>query len=588
MQVSKRAFPFLLVGILLFQMPSDINFRQTANPGPNDEAIITYSWHNPEDRDQPVLFNLLCKDLRAHFQAATGAEKYEQCLFDTKHQTVTRLSRTGNRANISTVSVFKDLPAGEITHDELKILGHTCQKIRFTILTDTLDAWVWKQGELRGSPVYNLITNDGVILRVDKNKVPLYIALTIQYKKLSAREFAWPQKPALFTSFAQYEALKRKSNELTISVFDHEKIAYRPNDKHAGLNKTTSTYHYAEGTVIVKLVKLPLIKSDYSLFAELGDYSNGDPQSRQGSVFIIPADRKVSMLDALEKGIRMLPAFKSLNGKTYHGFLKTAAYDPIIELMRFNTPYGIKAFSHQLLPAGAQWADSVCWKQDISELKSVLQHEVYVGIYIHSNNPAGQTVNLNLRFYPVSQLAEKGKTFVEPLFNTVNILQTRGQQPGTLFQGDSLHVKFIIPNGLQDLTFRYITSGEGLWPDGEAFKLRLNQVFWDDDELLKITPWRTDCGSYRIFNPASPVTSNGMPESDYSRAGWCPGSLTLPVSINLEDPEPGQHEIRVLIPVDNATVSQSGFWNVSGVLIGHYGPKTGFLHRKTKKSLLQE
>ena len=60
------------------------------------------------------------------------------------------------------------------------------------------------------------------------------------------------------------------------------------------------------------------------------------------------------------------------------------------------------------------------------------------------------------------------------------------------------------------------------------------------------------------------------------------------MSINLDDPEAGIHEIRVVIPMGGVEAAASGFWNVSGVLIGHYGPKTDFLHRKARHRLLQD
>lgn len=596
MRLTKREFPLLLIGFLFFLKPSDCKSQNQsssvvniqARSAINDQAIVTYTWHNPEDRDQPVLFSLFCKKGRAHFFAASGPDKFEQFFIDYQKQTVIRHSKNIIKRQTATISNFKDFVSGEETRDELKVLGHICSKIRYINLTDTLDIWVWKQAELKGSPVFNLLNPQGLILRVDKNTVPLFIALTIEFKKISDHEFGWPQKASTFVSSRQYEGIKRKSAEILIPVFQHEQIAFHALEKQRYLSNSSSTFHYAGGTIIVRQVKLPSIKSDYSVFAELTDYSNGDAQPRQGTVFIIPVDKRLSMLDALDKGFKVLPGFKSMNGKVYHGFFKTSNYNPLIELMRFTTPFGIRAFNKTPSLDGSKWADSVTWKQDLSDLKSELIGDVYIGTYIHSNNPLGQIISLNLRFYPLPQTNEKQRLYVQPLFNTVGLMQASGQQPGTLFQGDSLHLKFNLPVGLQDLSFRYMSSAEGVYPDGEAFRQRINQVFWDDDEILKVTPWRTDCGSFRAFNPASPMATNGMVESDLSRAGFCPGSITFPVSINLEDPEPGLHEIRVIIPMGAVDASTIGFWNVSGILIGHFGPKTGFLHRKAKHSLLQD
>ena len=588
MRLTKREFPLLLISFLCFLKPFDHLSLNRSRAVISDQAIITYTWHNPEDRDQPVLFSLFCNKRRAHFLAASEPDKYDQFFIDYPKQAVIRILKNTNRRKPATVSSFKDFASGEETHAELKVLGHVCSKFRYINLTDTLDVWVWKQGELRGSPVFNLLNPQGLVLRIDKNTVPLFIALTIQYKKISDHEFGWPKKVGPFISSRQYEDIKRKSTEILIPVFQHEQIGFHAQEKQRSLPYSSSTFHYAGGTVIVRQVKLPSIKNDYSVFAELTDYSNGDAMPRQGTVFIIPVDKRLSMLDALDKGFKVLPGFKSVNGKIYNGFLKTAIYNPLIELMRFTTPYGIRAFNKTPSLDDSKWADSVTWKQDISDLKSELVSEVYIGTYIHGNNPLGQIISLNLRFYPLPQTIEKQRIYVQPLFNTVSVLQAAGQEPGTLFQGDSLHLKFTLPVGLQDLSFRYLSSGEGLYPDGEAFRQRINQVFWDDDEILKVTPWRTDCGTFRAYNPASPIATNGLVQSDLSRAGFCPGSITLPVSINLDDPEAGIHEIRVVIPMGGVEAAASGFWNVSGVLIGHYGPKTDFLHRKARHRLLQD
>ncbi|HWV66578.1 peptide-N-glycosidase F-related protein, partial [Chitinophaga sp.] len=80
--------------------------------------------------------------------------------------------------------------------------------------------------------------------------------------------------------------------------------------------------------------------------------------------------------------------------------------------------------------------------------------------------------------------------------------------------------------------------------------------------------WRTDCATYRLSNPASGNFGNGLSSSDLSRSNWCPGTLTSPVFISLQDIAPGQHTIQVAIPQGKPEGSSQSFWNVSGTLIG--------------------
>jgi hypothetical protein len=82
-------------------------------------------------------------------------------------------------------------------------------------------------------------------------------------------------------------------------------------------------------------------------------------------------------------------------------------------------------------------------------------------------------------------------------------------------------------------------------------------------------PWRTDCGSYRSFNPSSGNFENGLSSSDLSRANWCPGTITNPIYIDLGDLKKGEHKITIKIPQGPKQGESFSFWNVSGVLLGN-------------------
>jgi hypothetical protein len=97
---------------------------------------------------------------------------------------------------------------------------------------------------------------------------------------------------------------------------------------------------------------------------------------------------------------------------------------------------------------------------------------------------------------------------------------------------------------------------------------RINKIYIDGKEIFRIIPWREDCGTYRLNNPASGNFGNGLSSSDLSRSNWCPGTITTPYYIPLEDLKPGKHKVE--IDIDQGPDEGQGFnsWNISGSLIG--------------------
>ncbi|MEI7509348.1 MAG: peptide-N-glycosidase F-related protein, partial [Flavobacterium sp.] len=158
---------------------------------------------------------------------------------------------------------------------------------------------------------------------------------------------------------------------------------------------------------------------------------------------------------------------------------------------------------------------------------------------------------------------------VIPLFNTTNIMEMAGQEYSTLFNaGTGLKVTFTLKKELKNARLRYITTGHGGWENGDEFVPKKNTIYLDEKEVASFIPWREDCGSYRLYNPASGNFSNGLSSSDYSRSNWCPGMVTNPNYIDLGSLKEGTHAIQVMIPQGAPEGSSFSAWNVSGVLIG--------------------
>ena len=265
-----------------------------------------------------------------------------------------------------------------------------------------------------------------------------------------------------------------------------------------------------------------------------------------------------------------MPVYKDKQGKEYQGVIATNDYLPPLELMRFFTPFGVRAFNKQSKIAGYNWPDSVNYKQDITDLLPRLRGEVWIGVFIGNYDKGGHTVDLELEFHPRQSRILKKPEWIEPIFNTLNIMEMAGQNYGTMFDQDSLTVTLDIPEGLKTLSMRYITTGHGGWGNGDEFNQKLNEIFMDGTRIFSFIPWRTDCATYRMLNPSSGNFSDGLSSSDLSRSNWCPGTTTNPVYIPLNDFTPGKHTFKVAIPLGKTEGTSFSSWSISGCLIGEY------------------
>lgn len=155
-----------------------------------------------------------------------------------------------------------------------------------------------------------------------------------------------------------------------------------------------------------------------------------------------------------------------------------------------------------------------------------------MGVFIGNYDKGGHKVSLRLKYYPGSPQPREEREnrgpalWVKPLFNTLNIMEMAGQNYGTLFDTDSLTVEFEVPEGVKSLKLRYLTTGHGGWGGGDEFNQKENRIFIDGSRYFRSLR-RTDCGTWRKYNPASGNFWNGITSSDYSRSGWCPGSATV-------------------------------------------------------------
>lgn len=448
-----------------------------------------------------------------------------------------------------------------LTNETKKILGYNCKKAVTKVNSNTIEVWYTNDMKLKGGPSV-LGQNLGLVLEVERNKNSLVTASTIKKIKNTGTENIIKGNIQT-TDQLGYKDLLWKSRFTTLNVFENETINFSDASKSEDQIK-----RYANGTIILKKVKFPAITEGENIFVELKQQSNGDAYDRTGTVFFIPQDKEKSFFDGLEKGVKTLPVYENGNGKQYYGVTSTDSYNPAMEMMRFFTAFGIQKFNHIQLK-GKDWQTISPYRQDITELKPALSgKELWVGTFIGNYDKGGHKVSLDITIHKSDQTVNKNNTAI-PLFNTLNIMEMAGQDYSTMFnQEKGLLVTFTLDKDLKNAQLRYTTTGHGGWENGDEFVPKANSIFVDGNPVFSFVPWRTDCGSYRLYNPASGNFQDGLSSSDLSRSNWCPGTVTNPDFIPLGNLKAGKHTIQIKIPQGPTEGTSFSSWNVSGTLLG--------------------
>lgn len=396
----------------------------------------------------------------------------------------------------------------------------------------------------------------------------------------------------LFISLAQNaKAAKFKTVHKTV-VFDKEIIHFSPKKYDSAAYQDHEIIRLGSGRVILKKVRLPKVKRDVELTANIELKSNGDPWDKTGSSFIIPANSEVNML-SVAKGLNSYPTAISKFTENLKGVISQENYTTPVELIRFMTPFGVGHFNDGDSITQArrkpvyidEWAPSVIWNQDVSDLYSLLTDEVYVGVFVDTWTDAGYEVSLSLELK--ESVVKKDKLPKKKILPLVNTVYYQSQEIPDIFNRQDLSVEFDLPKKAKNVVLKYITTGHGGQSGGDEFVKCENILYLDQNEIFKFTPWRNDCASFRRFNPSTGTwlikretnyigkEGRGVKEieevlgsSDLSRSNWCPGSDVTPESIELNSIEPGKHKFTISIPeAQSAADGKLNHWLVSAYLV---------------------
>lgn len=510
-----------------------------------------------------------CTTVEATPQAAkiwyNGEEEYpdapKKCTYiDYITKTCTNTATLSEGKTIATQTSFEYNKDWKFSAETDEILGYSCHKATTTINSNRIEIFYATDTLYKGTPVPNFGITNGLIFKVIVNGNRVIEAVDIA---TTESRNVLPNNYGTIISRNSYQKQLNDAAVKTVNVFHNNRICYAPDKKDEGKIEDGDVISFANGTVIVRQVTLPAGSWNYDIFAKLSQYSDGDAYDRTGSVFIIPQGKTLSYLDALEHGIEVLPYFTDNSGAKYHGLISTEDYDVPVEMMRFYTAFGTRKYNH-IEYGDYNWFDSIIFEQDVTHLSTLLCDKVLIGMYIGNYDANGHIVNLDLQFHPKFEDITPNK--ITPLFCTLNIMEMGGQPYPVFFANDTLEVDFQLDDNCEEVVLSYISTGHGGWGGGDEFNKKPNTIIFDDNSTSFI-PWRYDCASYRERNPCSGNFNNGLSSSDYSRSGWCPGTITNPTEFYYSEVKSGSHRIRICIPQGAKEGGSFSSWNVSGILI---------------------
>ncbi|VXB56122.1 MULTISPECIES: GLPGLI family protein [Chryseobacterium] len=544
---------FIFLSVLSFSQTYEIQYESSYNGKTQPNQNQTIVWVNENEN---FILNTKIKEQKSDYPfEISKIEKPSNTIISYAFLKPNEAISTSDKESIAKQEF-------ELTTQTKKILGYNCKKAVTKINSNTIEVWYTNDLKIKGGPS-SLGQNLGLVLQVERNGNSATTAVSLKKIKTTGIDKII-NKTIPTKDLLSYKDLLWKSRFTTLKVFENEIINFSDQSKSDEKIK-----RFANGTIILKKVKFPKIALGDNIFVELKQQSNGDAYDRTGTVFFIPEEKSQTFFDGLEKGAKTLPLYENGNGKQYHGVVSNQNYQPTVELMRFFTAFGINKFNHIELK-DKTWQTVSPFRQDITELKpSLSEKELWIGTFIGNYDKGGHKVSLDITIHNSEQIVNKNNKVI-PLFNTTNIMEMAGQDYATMFNNNKgLFVEFNLEKDLKNVQLRYITTGHGGWENGDEFIPKANSIYLDGKMAFSFIPWRTECGSYRLFNPASGNFADGLSSSDLSRSNWCPGTVTNPNFISLGDLKAGKHTIQVKIPQGEPEGTSFSAWNISGVLLGN-------------------
>ncbi len=397
----------------------------------------------------------------------------------------------------------------------------------------------------------------------------------------------------LILSILQFSNAQRIKDPINSNIFKNTPILFNPSEYPNGIVEKGDILYLGNGRIALKKIEIPNFTNFTQTKIIVSLVSNGDPWDKSGSCFVIPANSGINMID-IAGDIAVYPQQDTTKYENLKGIVKGDIYQPTVELMRFMTPFGVGHFSSNEDSVSSRrrpvyvdrWAQEVVWTQDITELLPLLKDGAYIGVYIDTWTKEGYKIDIDLQFTESALPCDPMPAFhVEPLINTNYYI---GQNLPDIFSRRDVVIPFTIPDGAKNVRLKYIATGHGGHSGGDEFHPQHNILSIDGEIVMNFLPWRTDCASFRRFNPTSGVWLRTRPmayigrggkrevkeieeplaSSDLSRSNWCPGSDVTPEDINLYSISAGDHLLTISIP-ESTHISDNklNHWLVSAYLV---------------------
>ncbi len=366
---------------------------------------------------------------------------------------------------------------------------------------------------------------------------------------------------------------------LNYTVFKNQPINFGGEaGKDAGVSRLV------DGRIIYKKVTVPDFPKGTDVSIKLTLRSSGDRWDKSGSCFVGKDLNELSIIN-ISKDNKEFPVGSVIDTK-FKGVKATETYKPVVELLRFMTPFGVGHYSDNKVKYRRpvyipSWEKEVVWEQDISQLKSLVTNTFYVGVWLDSWTAEGYEVDVELNYSNRSRKTQK----VQTLVNTVPYVN--GQGIPDFFARTPLEQTFVLPKNAKNAKLYYTTTGHGGHSGGDEFIKIKNSVFINNKLVLDTIPWRDDCASFRRFNPTSGVwikkdsasyidydakeykvkeIEERIASSDLSRSNWCPGSSVKPFVVDLNYLKAGKHTVKISIPATEADGEKLNHWLVSAYI----------------------
>ena len=280
--------------------------------------------------------------------------------------------------------------------------GYECKKYRTSINSNTIEVWMTESLGYDATPSISRGALKGVMIRqaINGNRI---LELKNIKKDKKVKNETIPADLGMRMSLRDIDKISKEKLIIRKQVFDKEQIHFAEIDKFEGEIPYDSVIHFAYGTLILKKINLDTLPEHYSIFIEVKEQSNGDAYDRSGSVFVIPTERELSLKDALVDSIQLLHSYTDRRDITYRAIKLEDDFLPVVELMRFFTPFGVSHFNDRVQIDGLEWNDVAYYKQDVTDLSKHLRGEVLIGAFIGNYDGGGHKLSLDILAYPGRQ-----------------------------------------------------------------------------------------------------------------------------------------------------------------------------------------